>query len=91
MHRDLKPGNVLFDAAGDAYLSDFGIAHLVDAASGLTGSGVIGTPAFMSPEQVYGDRPVDQRSDIYGLGCLLFLLLTGRPPFEAATRRRGRS
>ncbi|MEM7334461.1 MAG: protein kinase [Chloroflexota bacterium] len=87
VHRDLKPGNILFDAYERAYLSDFGIVKL--AAEGtqadLTGSGVIGTPAYMSPEQIHGDEVIDGRSDIYTLGVILFEMLTGRKPYRADT------
>ena len=85
VHRDLKPGNILFDQYGEAYLSDFGIARLTEASLKLTGGGAIGTPAYMSPEQVYGDRPVDGRSDIYALGVILFEMLTGNVPYDADT------
>lgn len=85
VHRDLKPGNILFDQYGEAYLSDFGIARLTEASLKLTGGGAIGTPAYMSPEQVYGDRPVDGRSDIYALGVILFEMLTGTVPYDADT------
>ena len=89
IHRDLKPGNVLFDQYENAYLSDFGIARLIDSATmSLTGSGVIGTPAYMSPEQIYGNGPIDGRSDIYSLGVLLYLMLTGQTPFDADTPAR---
>ena len=87
IHRDLKPGNILFDEYERAYLSDFGIVKL--AAEGtqadLTGSGVIGTPAYMSPEQIHGDEVIDGRSDIYTLGVILFEMLTGRKPYRADT------
>jgi serine/threonine protein kinase len=84
VHRDLKPGNILFDQYGDAYLADFGIAKMAEATAALTGNSLIGTPAYMSPEQVRGEN-VDGRSDIYTLGVILFELLTGQQPFVAAT------
>lgn len=82
IHRDLKPGNILLDENGNAYLSDFGIARVLN--SSLTGSAIIGTPAYMSPEQANG-FPLDARSDVYALGIVLFELVTGREPFEAET------
>jgi len=85
IHRDLKPGNILFDQRGDPYISDFGIAKLSDNSAAFTGSGVLGTPAYMSPEQARGERDVDGRSDVYALGAILFQLLTGQPPYEADT------
>ncbi len=88
IHRDLKPGNILFDEYDNAYLSDFGIAHIAGAGGTLTGTGVIGTPAYMSPEQVQGGAPLDARSDVYSLGIILYQMLTGRTPFQADTPAR---
>jgi len=84
IHRDLKPGNILFDQYGDAFLADFGIAKMAEATAALTGSALIGTPAYMSPEQVKGES-IDGRSDIYTLGVILFEMLTGQQPFQADT------
>jgi eukaryotic-like serine/threonine-protein kinase len=87
VHRDIKPENVLFQA-GHATLADFGIACAASVAGGtrLTETGLaIGTPLYMSPEQAAGDRDVDGRSDIYSLGCVLYEMLAGDPPFAAAS------
>jgi tetratricopeptide (TPR) repeat protein len=85
LHRDLKPTNVLLDRGGALKVSDFGLAKLLDAAD-LTATGaVVGTPAFMSPEQASGSGDTDRRTDVYGLGAVLYWLLTGRPPFEGET------
>ena len=84
VHRDLKPDNILFDNNGDPFISDFGVAKLEEAASTLTGSGVVGTPAYMSPEQAQSDK-TDSRSDIYGLGVIIFQMLIGKQPYEADT------
>jgi serine/threonine protein kinase len=82
IHRDLKPGNIMLDENGNAYLSDFGIARVLG--SNLTGSAIIGTPAYMSPEQANG-FPLDARSDIYSMGVVLFELITGKEPYQAET------
>jgi tetratricopeptide (TPR) repeat protein len=84
IHRDIKPANVLMRRVDRPVLSDFGIARILGA-SGLTASGaMIGTPAYMSPEQGRGE-PADERSDIYALGIVLYEMLTGRPPYDADT------
>jgi len=84
VHRDLKPGNVMIDKEGNAKIMDFGIARSISA-KGITGAGVmIGTPEYMSPEQVEG-KEVDRRSDIYSLGIILYEMLTGQVPFEGDT------
>jgi len=84
IHRDMKPGNVLFDRAGEPYLSDFGIAKLAESQTNVTGSGIIGTPSYMSPEQAQGEA-IDGRSDIYALGTILFEMLTGQLPYKGDT------
>ncbi len=84
VHRDLKPDNILFDNNGNPFISDFGIAKLDEATSTLTGSAVVGTPAYMSPEQAQGEK-ADSRSDIYGLGVIIFQMLVGKQPYSADT------
>ncbi len=84
IHRDLKPGNIMIDKDGDAKIMDFGIARSLSG-KGITGAGVlIGTPEYMSPEQVDG-KEVDQRSDLYSLGVILYEMVTGRIPFSGDT------
>jgi serine/threonine protein kinase/predicted Zn-dependent protease len=84
VHRDLKPSNIMIDRDGDIKIMDFGIARSLKE-KGITGAGVmIGTPEYMSPEQVEA-KEVDQRSDIYSLGILLYEMITGKLPFEADT------
>jgi len=83
VHRDVKPGNVLFRINGTAVLADFGIAKAMDGSTMATQIGSsIGTPHYMSPEQARAEK-VDGRSDLYGLGAMLFELLTGKPPYDA--------
>ena len=84
VHRDLKPSNIMIDKEGNARIMDFGIARFLKG-KGITGAGVIiGTPEYMSPEQVEG-KEADQRSDIYSVGIILYEMLTGRVPFEGDT------
>jgi serine/threonine protein kinase len=82
IHRDIKPGNVMLTPSGDVKVMDFGIARAMsDASSTMTQTAaVVGTAQYLSPEQARGE-PVDSRSDVYSAGCLLYELLTGRPPF----------
>ena len=87
VHRDIKPENILLEA-GHAVVSDFGIARAVWAAGGeaVTETGLaLGTPQYMSPEQAAGDRALDVRSDVYSLGCVVYEMLAGQPPFTGAT------
>jgi tRNA A-37 threonylcarbamoyl transferase component Bud32 len=85
IHRDIKPSNILIDESGNCLLTDFGLARMVEDAVNLTSTGTImGTPAYMSPEQGSGSK-IDSRSDIYSLGVVLFEMATGRVPFQAET------
>jgi serine/threonine-protein kinase len=84
VHRDIKPSNILLDDDGQAMLSDFGFAYVSETSHSLTGSVLIGTPAFMSPEQCRGEE-VDPRSDQYSLGAVLYQLMTGRLPYDGDT------
>lgn len=84
IHRDLKPDNIFIDSQGDAILGDFGIAQIREGTQELTGSAIVGTPAYMSPEQGQGEK-LDGRSDVYALGVILFELFTGAPPYQAET------
>jgi len=87
IHRDIKPGNILLEA-GHAVVADFGIASAVSVAGGekLTQTGmIVGSPAYMSPEQASGSESPDARSDLYSLGCVIYEMLAGQPPFTAPT------
>jgi len=83
LHRDIKPGNILLDAKGEPHLTDFGLARLVETESTMTRTlDVLGTPSYMAPEQAMGNNAaVSSVTDIYGLGAVLYQLLTGQPPF----------
>ncbi len=87
LHRDIKPGNILLDANGEPHLTDFGLARLVEHGSTVTGSlEVMGTPSYMAPEQAVGNNAaVSSATDVYGLGAVLYELLTGHPPFAGGT------
>jgi serine/threonine protein kinase/tetratricopeptide (TPR) repeat protein len=87
LHRDIKPGNVLLDKKGEPHLTDFGIARLVEADSTITGTlDVLGTPSYMAPEQAAGEtKKLTSATDVYGLGAVLYQLLTGQPPFAGGT------
>src|SRR5438093_1252089 len=90
IHRDIKPENILFQA-GHAVISDFGIARAIGEGEGenITESGmVVGTRAYMSPEQAMGEKSLDARTDIYALGCVLHEMLTGHPPAAGMTAIR---
>ena len=85
IHRDIKPQNLLLDAGGVLKVMDFGVARLAERSSTLTEAGlVVGTPAYMSPEQLLGDK-LDQRSDLYAVGVVLYECLTARLPFQASS------
>src|SRR5512143_1298701 len=84
IHRDIKPSNILLDSHGNAYLSDFGIARIVGSAQFTTTGSLVGTPAYMSPEQGLGEV-LAETSDIYSLGVVVYQMLTGKAPFSADT------
>src|SRR5262249_6510231 len=87
LHRDIKPGNILLDAKGEPHLTDFGLARLVESESSVTQTlDVLGTPSYMAPEQAVGNNAaVSSATDVYGLGAVLYQLLTGQPPFAGGT------
>jgi serine/threonine protein kinase len=88
VHRDVKPSNILFDNAGEAYLADFGLAKFLEHSQSGDEGWLVGTPEYMSPEQVRGES-LDGRSDIYGLGAVLYRTLAGTTPYggDSATVR----
>src|SRR5438128_4570324 len=87
LHRDIKPGNILLDANGEPHLTDFGLARLVESESSVTHTlEVLGTPSYMAPEQAVGNNAaISSVTDVYGLGAVLYQLLTGQPPFAGGT------
>src|SRR5437762_4910939 len=87
LHRDIKPGNILLDAKGEPHLTDFGLARLVETESTVTRTlEVLGTPSYMAPEQAVGNNAaISSVTDVYGLGAVLYQLLTGQPPFAGGT------
>jgi len=85
VHRDIKPANILFDDTGQTFIADFGIAKLAQSTSTLTGNTLVGTPAYMSPEQFSGEYEIDGRSDQYSLAIVLFEMLSGELPFKGDT------
>ncbi len=87
LHRDIKPGNILLDQKGEPHLTDFGLARLIETESTVTRTmEVLGTPSYMAPEQAVGNNDaVSNVTDVYGLGAVLYHLLTGQPPFAGGT------
>src|SRR6266536_1178331 len=87
LHRDIKPGNILLDAKGEPQLTDFGLARLIESESTVTRTReVLGTPSYMAPEQALGNNAaISSATDVYGLGAVLYQLLTGQPPFAGGT------
>ncbi|TWT47431.1 serine/threonine-protein kinase [Botrimarina hoheduenensis] len=85
VHRDLKPSNLFFDGLGNLVLGDFGIARDMHAQADITQQGMtVGTFLYMSPEQITADHQIDGKADLYSLGCVLYEMLTGQPPFQGA-------
>ena len=83
LHRDLKPGNILIDAEGNPHVSDLGLAQPIEKEAKLTQSGaIVGTAEYMAPEQARGEKNLTTAADVYGLGAILYVLLSGRPPFQ---------
>ncbi|MFL6504396.1 MAG: protein kinase domain-containing protein [Candidatus Udaeobacter sp.] len=86
LHRDIKPANILIDAKGEPHLTDFGLARLMEGEGTITRTlDTLGTPSYMAPEQALGNNQVTSETDVYGLGAVLYHLLTGHPPFAGGT------
>ena len=86
LHRDLKPGNILLDERMEPFVTDFGLAKLLHGDQHLTVTGMaVGTPSYLSPEQAAGSKGLSTAVDVYGLGAVLYEMLTGRPPFRGVT------
>ncbi|MBN1440390.1 MAG: serine/threonine protein kinase [Anaerolineales bacterium] len=83
IHRDIKPGNILFDLEDNPYITDFGLVKLVESSVQLTHSEFFGTPAYTSPEQCQGEKTIDGRADVYSLAAVFYHMVTGCPPYES--------
>jgi serine/threonine-protein kinase len=82
IHRDFKPHNILIDRKGETFLADFGLARIASEAGMTSANFITGTPAYLSPEQIYGEAPIDHRVDVYAMGITLFEMLSGQPPYQ---------
>jgi Protein kinase domain len=88
IHRDVKPANILIDSEGHALLADFGIVKMMGNDKNLTGTGVVGTPAYIAPEQGQGEANIDGRADLYSLACVVYEMFSGVQPYRAETMMR---